>query len=178
MMSANLHALPLALGVPKTCCRCGQGFQDFSDRGLARMCTECRKPKAKPPRYPPTLLGKPLTARETQVMDLVAAGKLNKEIGGMLHLGEGTVKVAISRILAKTGMTNRTALAVWWVPQGLECFSRRTMPHAWVCASCGVEYAPGDHDATLCVWRQEQRRLYEHDREEAAGRYRLGPCHH
>ena len=34
-------------------------------------------------------------------------------------------------------------------------------PHTWVCATCGLEHAPGTHDFNLCRWRQEQR-LYEH----------------
>jgi DNA-binding NarL/FixJ family response regulator len=106
---------PIVLPVSKNCCRCGEDFQDFSDRGLARVCAECKKPKAKPPRYSPSLRGRPLTARETQVVNLVAAGKPSKEIAYQLHLGEGTIKVAISTILAKTGLENRTRLAVWWI---------------------------------------------------------------
>lgn len=66
------------------------------------------------PRYSPLLLGKPLTPRETQVLDLIATGKLNKEIAHEILLGEGTVKVMVSTILAKTGLSNRTSLAVWW----------------------------------------------------------------
>jgi hypothetical protein len=34
-------------------------------------------------------------------------------------------------------------------------------PHTWICAICGLEYLPGDHDFRLCAWRQEQRRIYE-----------------
>ena len=52
-----------------------------------------------------------------QVTNLIAKGKLNKEIGLDLHLGEGTIKVIVSIILAKTGMANRTCLAVWWLLQ-------------------------------------------------------------
>jgi DNA-binding NarL/FixJ family response regulator len=114
---------PIALPVSKNCFRCGEDFQDFSDRGLARVCAECKKPKAKPSRYSPSLRGRPLTARETQVVDLVAAGKPSKEIAHQLHLGEGTIKALISVILAKTGMANRTSLAVWWItrpPQPLD----------------------------------------------------------
>lgn len=108
--------LPVCIGVPKTCCRCGGGFQDFSDRGLARTCTECKSPKPKPPRYSDAVLaGKPLTVREKQVTQLVAEGKPSKVIAHELHLHEGTIKVAISTILAKTRLNNRTCLAVWWV---------------------------------------------------------------
>ncbi len=57
----------------------------------------------------------PLTVREWQVVELVTEAQLNKEIAHILHLSEGTIKVYISNILAKTGLSNRTALAVWSV---------------------------------------------------------------
>jgi DNA-binding NarL/FixJ family response regulator len=116
--TVNSHPAPLCTGLPKTCCRCGRRFQDFSDRGLARVCPECKKPKVRSPRYSPTLRGRPLTAREKQVVDLVANGRPSKEIAHQLRLGEGTIKVAISTILAKTGLENRTCLAVWWIQTG------------------------------------------------------------
>jgi DNA-binding NarL/FixJ family response regulator len=61
------------------------------------------------------MLGRPLTVRETQIVRLVADAKLNKEIASELHLSEGTVKVFLGPIFAKTGVRNRTALAVWWI---------------------------------------------------------------
>ena len=116
-MFLNSHASPgISTGVPKTCFRCGREFQDFSDRGLGRVCTECRRPRVHLPlRYSdPSLLGKPLTVREKQITDLVSTGMASKVIAHELHLGEGTIKVVMSTILAKTGMANRTSLAVWW----------------------------------------------------------------
>ena len=105
------------VGVPKNCVRCGLDFRDFSDRGLARVCPECKKAKPpKPPRYSEAVLaGKPLTVREKQVAALVGEGQPSKVIAHQLHLGEGTIKVVISTILAKTGLGNRTCLAIWWV---------------------------------------------------------------
>lgn len=111
-----LNVVPAALPVPKNCCRCGEDFQDFSDRGLARVCPKCKTPKPKPPRYSDAVLaGKPLTVREKQIAQLVAEGKPSKVIAHELHLGEGTIKVVISTILAKTRLTNRTCLAIWWL---------------------------------------------------------------
>lgn len=107
-----------AFPIPKNCFRCGAEFQDFSDRGLARICGRCRKPKAQPARSGTELLGQPLTAREIQVVIGIADGKLNKEIAWELHLGVGYIKVIVSNLLAKTGFTNRTALAVWWMRGG------------------------------------------------------------
>jgi DNA-binding NarL/FixJ family response regulator len=49
-----------------------------------------------------------------QIADLIAHGTTNKNIAYELHLGEGTIKTFVSVILAKTGMANRTSLAVWW----------------------------------------------------------------
>lgn len=49
-----------------------------------------------------------LTTRETQVLQLLVAGKSNKEIGAQLNIAEGTVKVHISSILKKLGVSGRT----------------------------------------------------------------------
>jgi DNA-binding NarL/FixJ family response regulator len=124
MAIPNLRAAPVT-GLPKSCHRCGQNFIDYSDRGCMRTCPACKKPKVNLPRFPPELLGQPLSPRELQIVDLVAAAKLNKEIAFELHLGEGTIKTFVSIILAKTGMPNRTALAVWRV---LSAWNASIMP--------------------------------------------------
>lgn len=49
-----------------------------------------------------------LTARERDVLRLVAEGRSNAEIGSTLFLTEATVKGHVSRVLAKTGCANRT----------------------------------------------------------------------
>jgi DNA-binding NarL/FixJ family response regulator len=61
-------------------------------------------------RRPPS---KRLSLRENQVVDLISQGKLNKEIAFQLHLSEMTIKVYVSKIFQKVGVTNRTELAVW-----------------------------------------------------------------
>jgi hypothetical protein len=33
-------------------------------------------------------------------------------------------------------------------------------PRTWVCASCGVEHLPGEHDFRRCSWQQRQEELY------------------
>lgn len=53
-----------------------------------------------------------LSAREKEVLDLVAAGLSNKEIAIRLDLQEKTVKHHVSRILAKLGAGNRTEAAM------------------------------------------------------------------
>lgn len=100
---ANLHPL-----TARTCHRCGQEFKT-SDR--ERVCGRCRKPQG----LSREIGNRELTFRETQIVELVAKGKLNKEIAYELLLTEGTIKEYLNRIFRKTQATNRTELAVWAV---------------------------------------------------------------
>ena len=50
----------------------------------------------------------PLTAREHQVLELMAHGLQNKEIAGRLGIRERTVKFHVSAILSKLNVGNRT----------------------------------------------------------------------
>lgn len=54
----------------------------------------------------------PLTARESVVLDLIVAGKANRDISRALGLAEGTVKNHVSNILSKLHARSRTELAV------------------------------------------------------------------
>ena len=53
-----------------------------------------------------------LNEKETKVLQLIAEGKSNKQIGAMLFLAEGTVKNYVSRIMEKLHAGSRTELAV------------------------------------------------------------------
>jgi two-component system nitrate/nitrite response regulator NarL len=53
----------------------------------------------------------PLTARETQVMELVQNGLRNREIADQLGIRVGTVKIHIKHIFEKTGIHGRYGLA-------------------------------------------------------------------
>ncbi|MET7279658.1 response regulator transcription factor [Kribbella sp. NPDC005582] len=55
---------------------------------------------------------KELTPREREVAIEVAEGLSNAEIAGKLGLSESTVKVHITHIMAKLGLSNRTKLAL------------------------------------------------------------------
>jgi DNA-binding NarL/FixJ family response regulator len=60
----------------------------------------------------PTPLPASLTAREREVLTLLAAGLSNREIGARLHLAVTTVKTHVTSLLAKTGAPNRIRLAL------------------------------------------------------------------
>ncbi len=54
-----------------------------------------------------------LTLRESQVLQLIADGMTNRQIGERLELAEKTVKNYVSGLLAKLGMERRTQAAVY-----------------------------------------------------------------
>ena len=60
-----------------------------------------------------------LTARENDVLKLVAEGLSNKQIANRLHLTEGTVKGYVSQILAKLRLEDRTQIALYAVRTGM-----------------------------------------------------------
>ena len=60
-----------------------------------------------------------LTARERQICALVAEGLTNAEIGERLVVQPASVKRAITRILAKLDMRDRTQIAIAWYKAGL-----------------------------------------------------------
>ncbi|MEV8590778.1 response regulator transcription factor [Streptomyces sp. NPDC051180] len=53
-----------------------------------------------------------LTSREREVLAMVGTGASNAEIGKRLHLGEGTVKAYVSRMLTKLSCSNRVQAAI------------------------------------------------------------------
>ncbi|WP_433208825.1 response regulator transcription factor [Nocardia sp. CA-107356] len=56
-----------------------------------------------------------LTARQAEVVTLVASGLTNQEIAGTLFVGVDTVKKHLTQALAVTGCQNRTQLALYWM---------------------------------------------------------------
>ena len=52
------------------------------------------------------------TDREKQVLELLVAGRSNKEIGSPLGIAERTVKAHVAKLLRKVGVQNRVALSV------------------------------------------------------------------
>ena len=70
-----------------------------------------------PPALPPTT--EPLTAREVQVLKLVAQGMTNHEIAETLVISERTVGNHVGSILGKLHLANRTQAALYALREGL-----------------------------------------------------------
>lgn len=60
-----------------------------------------------------------LSDRETEVLSLIAKGRSNKEIGALLGVTEGTVKIHVTNLLAKLEVTARTEALVVAVRRGI-----------------------------------------------------------
>lgn len=60
-----------------------------------------------------------LTAREVEILRLMAGGYANREIASALHLAEGTVKNHVSNVLFKLGVRDRTRAVLRGLELGL-----------------------------------------------------------
>jgi DNA-binding NarL/FixJ family response regulator len=67
-----------------------------------------------------------LTARELEVLALLAAGRANKAIAFELGVADKTVKTHVGNILGKLGLSDRTQAALYAVREGLAGQTRGT----------------------------------------------------
>jgi NarL family two-component system response regulator LiaR len=75
---------------------------------------------------PPT--EEPLTAREMDVLRLIAQGLTNQDIAEALVIGVGTVRTHVSHILAKLHLANRTQAALYALREGLAPLAGQPSP--------------------------------------------------
>ncbi len=61
----------------------------------------------------------PLSAREQEVLEWIAAGKSNSEIGTILGISPHTAKHHVARVIAKLGVENRRAAMLAYLDAGL-----------------------------------------------------------
>ena len=73
-----------------------------------RLVSHLRRPAAEP-----------LSARETEVLALVARGQTNAEIGRALYISEATVKTHLLRAFGKLGVSDRTAAVTKAIELGM-----------------------------------------------------------
>ena len=59
------------------------------------------------------------TEREKEVLELLVAGRSNKEIGAALGIEERTVKAHVAKLMRKVGVRNRIALSVHAITNSL-----------------------------------------------------------
>ncbi len=84
----------------------------------ARIELVAGEPSPPPPAESPTdPYG--LTTREREVLDLVALGRTNREIGETLFISEKTASVHVTHILGKLGVSSRVEAAVMAARAGL-----------------------------------------------------------
>ncbi len=79
--------------------RAARGETVLAPAVAARLADRMRAPMGTPE----------LTAREIEVLALVAQGQSNAEVGRSLFIGEATVKTHLVRVFAKLGVSDRTA---------------------------------------------------------------------
>ena len=76
-------------------------------------------PATAAPRVPRETIEEPLTARELQVLALLAEGLANKAIASRLGISDQTVKFHVAAIIGKLGAANRTEAVRLAVRRGL-----------------------------------------------------------
>ena len=88
-----------------------QGYTQFGPGIVEKMIAQVQISQPELQQEPPPGL-KGLTAREREVLQLIADGASNKEIASALFLSEGTVRNHISHILTRLNLRDRTQASI------------------------------------------------------------------
>ena len=72
------------------------------------------------------------TAREVQILELVALGLADKEIAAQLRISKRTVGTHLHRIYERRGLRSRAAAAVEWWRTKAPNYKSGTVPEAQV----------------------------------------------
>ena len=99
------YATARALGALPLCIE----IEGLARRGRLSLGTEATTPITSEPSSPLARLG--LTAREQEVLVLVATGRTNRQIAETLFISPKTATLHVSNILSKLGVTNRVEAA-------------------------------------------------------------------
>ncbi len=109
--------------------RCRPGAKGYLLKGmdLAELTDAVRTVHAGKSRIPSRVAeklaermsGATLTARELEVLQLIVAGKSNKDIGNALFISEATVKTHVNSLLSKMGVEDRTQAATTALQRGI-----------------------------------------------------------
>ena len=88
----------------------------LSSVAVTALMAAIQEPSAEPRRAgPPDQDRFRLSAREVEVMNLIAQGRANREIAATLFVSEKTVKNHVNRIFSKLGAENRAAAIALWL---------------------------------------------------------------
>jgi DNA-binding NarL/FixJ family response regulator len=93
-----------------------RGETPLSPAIAGRLLRDVRE--RRPVHVAPTVEEQTLTRREIEVLQMVATGLSNKEIGNQLSITEGTVKKHVHNALEKLQLENRIQAAAYVVRQG------------------------------------------------------------
>jgi DNA-binding NarL/FixJ family response regulator len=96
-----------------------RGETPISPAVAGMLVSEMRSGSWTPVEAPSQQTGPPITQRELEILQLVAEGLSNKQIGRRLSITEGTVKNHVHNALEKLHLDNRIQAASYIVRQGL-----------------------------------------------------------
>ena len=92
---------------------------------LRRLASEAQDPTRVSLKIKRTSLSQPLTPRETEVLELLAQGKTNRQIAQEFVVSVGTVKNHVEHLIGKLGVSDRTQAVVQALQLGIISFPER-----------------------------------------------------